>query len=217
MSAKPCPLLQSGFAAFSDTVLTKPETNTGAALVSALKTGKINPVSNNPYFFSQEATDLFQEYLTNTNSLSSFEFREKILKLAFKLMSPKKQPFVSWVRLQFEVPNLSHLHYTFLKDTLEYLASVPEAGRSVEMESWQSLLLASGSSKKETKTEFNVEKYFSSEKSSFASTFFINPIPVPMHEVLVRWVSKTKGFRDLLMFLFIVYGKKQSSIGGYNA
>lgn len=215
MVEQACALLQSGFLALPNTTLTKPQNSSNAALISALKTGKLDQTPNNPYFYSQEITELFQEYLTNSNSLSRFEFREKVLCMAFRLLSPDRQSFQAWVNLQLKSPKVSSLHRKFIKDTLDYLTSysVMASGRSVEMESWQSLLVASTNGRTEAKTSFDVSKYFSA--GSPGDSVFVTPVPNTMEEVLARWCQKGRGFRDLLMFLYIVYGKRQISGGGY--
>ena len=217
MEEKACALLQSGFLALPGTVLSKPQNSSNAALISALKTGKLDQATTNPYFYSQEITELFQEYLTNSNSLSRFEFREKVLCLAFKLLSPGRQTFQAWVNLQVKSPNVTNLHRKFIKDTLDYLTNygAGTSGRSVEMESWQSLLVASAANRLEIKSDFDTSRYFTTSPSQSSS--FINLMPIPMEEVLARWCQKSRGFRDLLMFLYIVYGKRQMTRGGYAA
>lgn len=206
MTDNACPVLQSGFVAFPGTQLVRPETkDQNDSIMSVLKTGKLAPSTSNPYFFSDRVCELFSMYMADTNLLSRFEYREMVLVEAIKLLSVGRRPLSAWFELQNESTTVSSLHKRFLIDTLRFIDG---NGRTVSLENWQSMLVAP----KRRMVDLSPSVDFRSKFVSFSETA-TGFIPHKTEEALVRWTSTPNGFRDVLMFLFIVFGKR-ASVGG---
>lgn len=203
MTDNACPVLQSGFVAFPATQLTRSEAkDQNDSIMAVLKTGKLTPTNANPYFFSDKVCELFGMYMADTNLLSRFEYREMVLLEALRLLSVSGRPLSSWFELQNQSVTVSSLHKRFLQDTLRFIEGDQ---RTISMENWQSMLVAP----KRKTVDLPPSVDFRSRFVSFTETGS-GRIPHKTDEALVMWTSTPKGFRDVLMFLYIVFGKRAS-------
>lgn len=208
MSNNACPILQSGFITFPGTQLNQSDNTAQTdSILSVLKTGKLSNTATNPYFYSERVCELFNMYMSDTNLLSRFEYREMVLIEAIKLMSSNGRPLSSWFQLQNESVSVTSLHKRFLQDTLQFI----EGGeRTVSLENWQSMLVAPKKTITELPPPVDFRIRFVSYEPSRGGL-----IPHKIDEALCLWTTRSKGFRDILMFLYVVFGKRTSAGGQY--
>ena len=128
------PILQSGFATFSEKGLIKPKITKDFFLDEVLARGYKK--NSNIYFYHDSVQSLYEAWLANSTNLKSFDFREDIIKLALECFNNKS--FYSWLKLQTNNDKLGPLHHQFILDTLQYLQLDRE--RNLQLMQWARLL-----------------------------------------------------------------------------
>jgi len=191
------PILQSGFIGFNEAVLTKPLPPEPSFRAAIIFKDTRNPL--NKYFYSEEVRDIFKLWMSNFDNMKSMEFRERILKVAFKCFSNGN--FFEWLALQSKQPTVTDLHRAFILETLDYL--ILDSQRKVHVSSWSRILEAA---QRADSVSIDVTKYFKKE-SNFTDASKVR-LPARMSDVIQLWVSKTDGFDDLLYCLYIIFGDR---------
>lgn len=194
---KKCPIMQSGFISFSDEHLQTPVKYNDLVISNVLSKDYRSP--SNRFFFNQEITRLYNRWLGDPNCLKDFDTREELLKIA-KLVF-ETPSFFKWIKLQTEHAQLGDLHVAFLTDTLEYL-SVGE--RRLQVSQWISLLEKAIKSEGAT---VNLDRFFDKELYGRANGYD-KILPSNTVAVIARWTGWPRGFEDLLISLFVIFGNR---------
>jgi hypothetical protein len=193
------PILQSGFVGITVKGLKLPDI-VGPSLQNAVIFKEVrSPLSK--YRFSPAVHDLYKDWCGNSDLLKDFDFREKILKTAIESFGTYN--FYDWLTLQSTKPTLSDLHKTYILDTLEYL--MLDQPRKIDNTSWMRLLQADD---RPNAVVIDVKQYFMSKPGSLATSDV--RLPSKMLSILKLWVSKERGFEDLLMTLYIIFGDRSA-------
>lgn len=190
------PILQSGFINFTDENLKTPVKYNDLVISNVLSKDYRSP--SNRYFYSAEISELYNLWCGNPNCLKDFDIREQLLHITKLLFG--QHSFFKWLRLQTEHADLSDLHKTFLIETLEYLVGQP---RRLETAQWIKLL------EKAIKSEgvkINIERFF--DKELYHSVDPLSLLPSTLIDILVIWTSKPRGFEDLLLTLYVIFGNR---------
>jgi hypothetical protein len=190
------PVLQSGFVGLTQKGLKRPdpiEPSFREAIIS-----KEFKAPLNKYFYSPEITEIFFSYCANSNVLKSFEFRERLIKATFEVFM--NFDFKRFLNLQNEKPTISDLHKVFIMETLEYvMANKP---RTIEAVQWIRMIEAG---QVDHRVQVNVDSYFNRETLGTDSSL---KIPNQTASLIHAWVSKERGFEDLLITLFVMFGER---------
>jgi hypothetical protein len=182
------PILQSGFISLTEDGLIKPRTHDDIVLDDILS--KDFRVPTNKNFYSIEVVKLFGHWTAEHNSITNFEIRERVIKLALKYFG---NSFYKWVITQNKSNNLTELHKQFIYDTLNYLSG---DNRSLEAVQWVPLVDINFYF---TGDKLNVDKYFGTQAGS---------LPSSIVDIIQRWTSKPNGYEDLLITLFTIFGNR---------
>lgn len=149
--------------------------------------------SSNP--FDPAVAQLWKEYVSGASKLSSFDFRERILKTAFKAFAT--DDFYNWCALQTNNPYFSATHTKFMNDTFNFLES---GKRSVNVQSWRSIV-AIGSPGDNSKSSYRLKEFFRRDGDQYAVR------GSDMVSIIQTWVSYEGGYSDLLNTLAIFFGE----------
>lgn len=191
------PILQSGFIGFDEAAFNKPLPTEPSFRLAIVFKDIRNPL--NKFFYSEDVKDLFNAWTSDFDKMKSMEFREKILKAAFKCFGTSN--FFEWLALQSKQPTITDLHRAFILETLDYL--LLQSPRKISVTSWARMIEAA--QRADTVT-IDVTKYF---KKDYGSSDSDNVrIPVRISEVIQLWTSKPDGFDDLLYSLYIIFGDR---------
>lgn len=192
------PILQSGFLSFTDKDLTAPPPPSKLDMSFVLN--KSHLANTNLYFYIHTLDDLIKEYFIDPNVLKNFEFREKILSLAKKAFACKN--IVDWINLQLKEGKISDLHIKFLIETIDFVSGEPRKITNVQ---WNNLLTPCYEHKK---FNFDPSEYISKKiKYTLGQTKPTGVIETELSNFLSKWVSNTHGFEDLLISLYVIFGK----------
>lgn len=195
------PILQSGFYGYQDTELSRTQIDPMDAMLTGFKTGKFEQPVDNPYFCSEEVCALHLAFMTDRNNMRRFEFREKVLLAAMRLLSPKGKPVSSWFAMQAQPPGVSDLHIRFLIETLDFVAGKE---RTVSLDNWHSLLFVRrGIDKNGSNCSREIRMRFEGFETNDPRRF----LPHKIDRFLVEWTSRPGGFYDLLSTLNVFFGK----------
>lgn len=188
------PVLQSGFIASNLTGLRKPVVIDPSLRETVLFKGTKQPLAN--YYFSQEVSGLYFEWCANPKVLRDFDFRERLLRAAFRAFNTTS--FFRWLELQQDKPHYSDMHKQFIAETIEYLFL--NKPRSIHVAQWHRLIEASS---KTNRVKMDLRKYFGENNISGPQL-----IPTSLIKVINRWVTIQGGFEDMLISLFVIFGSR---------
>lgn len=193
------PILQSGFIGFSDTAFNKPAPHEPSFRSAIIFKDTRNPLDK--YHYSKDVKELFKLWITNFDNMKSMEFRERVLKTAFKCFGTSN--FYEWLALQSKQSTVTDLHRAFILETLDFL--LMENARKIHVSAWSRMLEAD---ERCDAVAIDVTKYFQKE-SMFLDSKNVK-LPVRMSEIIQLWVSKPQGFDDLLYSLHIIFGDRMA-------
>lgn len=196
------PILQSGFIAFKDTVLQKPDQVNDSSLIISIKLGKVTKNQPNPYFFSKKITDLFTALHNNGKLADDFDFRQDVFLAVFEIMGDEGVFFTKWLGLQQKSQFFSSMHSNFLTDTLRMLSGEK---RVIQIDSWFNMLNLQESTTDTDSAVFDYEAFF---ENGLTNTVKANVLPRKLSDLLQVWVFNSDGFKDMLCFMAIVFGRK---------
>jgi hypothetical protein len=190
------PVLQSGFVALSQKGLKRPEPIEPTFREAVIFKDYKSPL--NKYYYSPLATELFIEWCNNSKVLKSFDYRERVIKLACEQFG--KYNFRNFLSLQNEKPSISDLHNVFIMETLEYL--LVDKTRSISTVQWLSMLEATTV---DNRVQVKVDSYFN--RNALGTDNSVK-IPTNAADIIQIWVQKENGFEDLMLCLFIMFGER---------
>ena len=148
-----------------------------------------------PYKGIPQVDSIWKEYEAGVNFITSFDFREKVLKTA--LIAFGTLSFFDWCNLQNKNIYFTALHKKFLNDTFTFI----ETGkRSVANTTWQSLLSMKEATSKDAETVYNLNDFFRMNQSEqFRRSFRLS-------DAIADWTVQENGFEDLLMTIHLMFG-----------
>jgi hypothetical protein len=199
---KALPVLQSGFVSLHQKGLVLPDPIEPTLRAAVVFKDYKSPLQK--YFYSQEVTEIYHAWLTNSDVLKKFEFRERLLKAAFA--SFYTTDVFEWFESQALSPVLGDLHRVFLIETLEYLFAGRD--RLTAISQWTSLLEAD---KSNPKLILGIDRYFNRNHREHDPKVLVTRSMVEMIKI---WSSKEGGFADLLVSLYVIFGQRTDRTAG---
>lgn len=188
-------ILQSGFLSVENSKLLQSVKDDKIDNFIPMKLSKPVIEDDKPFLYHPGITKVYEEFDADEKIIRSFEFRETVLQEVLDCFNVNN--FRYWLDLQRSSKYYSNLHIEFLNDTIKFIS---EGKRSVNVETW--IRLVGGPSLKQE----NVPKATPTYRSEFNSLFENEALI----EAMSCWTSHEGGFKDLLTFCFIVFGKNKS-------
>lgn len=186
------PILQSGFLGLSEIGLTKqtPEAPTFADTI--LFVSRNHEFDN--LFYSVEISKLFEEWQSNFYVMKKPEFQHRILKQAMLRFGPS---ILEWMAFQSNKPGFSNTHKQFLMKMSEWMTtSLDQPSSEAEAVRWVGILgPAQGN---DLSFDLNVLPSINSMGS--------------LPDAIVNWVSKPAGYEGLLVYMYVIFGKRVGHI-----
>lgn len=196
--AETYPILQSGFIGLTEKGLRRPDP-IGPSFRDAVIFKEVkSPLAK--FRFSPTIKQLFVEWNSKPELLRDFDFRERILDAAYKSFGTYN--LFQWLTMQSEKPTISELHARFLYETLDFLMG--DTPRSIDQSSWLRLIEAD---EKPVTVRLDFKKYFKSDVNSNEISY-PEKLPTKLEGIIQRWVTKERGFEDLLLSLFVIFGDR---------
>lgn len=193
MSTVVYPVLQSGFVTFDTDGLRKPEIPAPGLQDVMIFKAKRDPLAK--YFFNQEITNLQREYQANPALMRKFDFRERIIRICYKLFN--NLSFARWIEIQQGMTTYTDMHSVFIIETLDYIFT--GKARTIAVSQWSRLLEAS---ERTAEVKTNLVYYFG-DGGAHAAKF-----PRLLTPVIQMWLSTPDGFEDMLYSLFTIFGAR---------
>jgi hypothetical protein len=189
-------LYPRGFIGFDTGLIT--DKTVGVDMDDWIKSIKLNkpvmaPVS--PYKGIPEVDSLWNQYQTESKFITSFDFREQILKTALTAFGTLS--FFDWCNLQNKNVYFTALHKRFLNDTFSF---IEEGKRSISIMTWRSLLTMKASTSQDKEEMYLMNQFFRMDSQAFNRRSF------RLSDNLVDWCRQENGFEDLLMTTHILFG-----------
>lgn len=182
------PILQSGFLGLSSVGLTK-ELPKAPTFSDTILFTDINHEYDNLHY-SEDITTLFNDWQSNFQVMKKFQFKERILEQAMKRFGPS---ISEWLAFQSNKPSFTNTHKQFLGIMAPWMENcLTSPGNPSEAIKWIGLIGPSQGNN----VNFNVYDFISQ------NTSLVTPV------TLCNWVSKEGGYESLLVFLYIVFGKR---------
>lgn len=193
------PILQSGFIGIREKGLKRPDPIEPSFRDAVIFKESKSPLSK--YKYSPTVKHLFLNWNSDPSLLKDFEFRAKIIKAAFESFGTNN--FYQWGVLQDEKPTTSDLHNAFILETLDYL--MLDVPRKIHNSIWIRLLEAD---ERPSSVKIDITKHFRQESSNYDA--FDVKLPFKLEGIILKWVQKERGFEDLLLSLYIIFGDRAS-------
>lgn len=156
-------------------------------------------VQDTDNYYDEEIETLFQSFRKNNELLRRFEFREAILRAAYRVF--KSDTIVPWLRLQLSQRTVGYLHRQFLKETFQKVSGGSK--RNTDCFQYYRLLSAGEMSRHMPQTQKDpqplLEEYVRIGKSTLLS------------DLLLEWTPDMEGVSDLLSSLHVIFGCRHGS------
>lgn len=192
---KKLPVLQSGFIAMSDAPFRLPDPSI-PTIRSAVIFSEFKPPLQN-FFYSELITELYDNYSANRRLMDDMDFRERLLRAAFEAFGT---PMVAkWIMLQQNTDVVTALHMRFLIDTFEFIVTGNE--RYMQPTSWIDLIEHSESAHT---VKVDAASYLKLKNKLNG----YREIPSSFVELIATWTRRKNGFEDLLVSLFVIFGRR---------
>jgi hypothetical protein len=161
------------------------------------------PSMNRPqYTASAEVAALYDELCNGYQVQNTFEFREKILRLAAKLFKGTSGTggWMDWVNMQHQVGEYSDSHRRWVQETIVFIEN--STPRITSNQSWTAILTAGDN--------IVVEKALASKMQSVVEISNYDKVRsgTSLEDWLLRWVMSPGGVYDLAQSLNVVYGRR---------
>ena len=172
--------------------------STGIDMDDWVKSIKLNkPIMKevSPYKGIPEVDSLWNESQSGLSFITSFDFREKILKAALSAFGTLS--FYDWCNLQNKNIYLTAMHKRFLNDTFSF---IEEGKRAMPVSTWGSLLSIKAASSQDREELFLMNEFFRMNQPEFGRKSF------RLSDTLVDWCRQENGFEDLLMTTHLIFG-----------
>lgn len=192
------PVLQSGFVSFTKDELLRPPPHEDMMIRRILM--KDFMISNLDQYYNGAVSDLYEEWRKEPALMRTFEFREKVLQVAFKAFACDNMH--RWFTVQSKLKSLSVMHEKFITETLDYISFYSDKPRTIEVVQWERFI---EHPTKLHNADIDIDSWFTTIPG-----FGPNSVKVQTNisDFLTQWVSKVNGFDDLLICLNIIFGSK---------
>lgn len=166
--------------------------------MSQIQTHQYHPEMFQPPKMPKEVNNnverLWQTVLDKQGIVGSFEFREKILQVAFEAFGTIS--FFDWIAVQLKGPSTGDMHIEFLKDTMKFIMT---GKRKLSLHSWTDVLTLSSITSNETVTEAEIASFFVNADTK-------QGMNIQLIDVIQRWCAQEGGFEDLVQTLHVLFG-----------
>ena len=212
MSQQKYAILQSGFLSFDNTDLSKKNPVDESDVLRNVKLGKPVQEPSNPYFYNEPMESVFDTFSNDHRSMTDYDFREQFLQTAKRAFACASA--LGWFRLQLESPYLTKLHRKFILDTFKFLQ---EGKRDIQIENWLSLITMETMTAADKTLDIRPDRYFDIPSQSrsenvdeqdyvYATDRY--KLPILLTSLFRLWTARPEGFKDLLYFTRIVFGRE---------
>lgn len=190
----------SGFVGPADVQQTTPVS--AATVMRSLMSRQVNP-NLTQYTSAQEVDDLMDSMSNLSEKPGSFEFRERVIRLAWKLLFPGAIPgdFIDLASAQRAYGDYSDLHRRWLEETIRFVEF--GTARTVQNLSWVSILTAGGSNHTNITLSQNLITDLGRAYRYEGTTAYYRATIC-----LSKWIHRPNGVQDLLDTMAVLYGSR---------
>jgi len=153
-------------------------------------------------YYDDGIESLFQQWRKDNALVQRFDFRESILKAAFRVFGTCPNSFPEWIGNQLVQAEVGYLHRKFLKETLAWALNCTP--RSLEVYTYYRLLQAnmpgSHSQVGRDNPDELLHEYISANNSA------------NLYDILSDWTCDMNGVCDLLSTMHVIYGRRSSRL-----
>lgn len=191
-------MLQSGFVTPATDMLVKTPQATQTFREKLFQDPRIK---DNDFYYDKGVETLYQRWDQDNNLMQRFEFREEVMKTAFRVFTLKTPNICEFVRLQLTQDTVGFTHRKFLKDMIDSASW----GRDKSMENYTYFRLLNALANteivnaKKTPAEDDLRDYTKDMESG------------ALDRLLFRWTRDMNGFCDLLCSLWVIFGQRNAT------
>lgn len=211
MSQQRYAILQSGFLSFETNGLSKKNPVDETDILRSVKLGKPVQEPSNPYFYNEPLESVFETFSNDHLCMTDFNYRQQMLQMV-------KNAFASpsafgWFSLQLHSPYLTKLHRKFILDTFQYLLT---GKRDIQIENWMALITMQETTAADSQVDIRPDRFFQAprfrsdgaDEEDYVYITQSSKLPLELSKLIRLWTSRPEGFKDLLYFSRIVFGRE---------
>ena len=167
-------------------------------LISNLRLNKISSNKNVTFVSNTEVENIWKQFKSGNQFLSSFEFRKKIIQIALSAFGTRS--FYDWCALQLENPFVSDMQKRFINDTFNFIRT---GKRSVTIASWLALIeVRDTGATSSDGAQIQIEEFFGTRLPIHAQR------ERDMNSTICQWLSNKGGYEDLVGAMHVFFGDK---------
>lgn len=160
-------------------------------MVDTNQNSSVSAIVANP-----EVEGVYADYIRDVVATSSFEFKERILKVALDSFGTIN--FGTWCIAQYDSKAAGDLHNRFIEDTLRFIV---EGRREMSLPTWMAIIKITDEGNNIGHMSQQTKDYLKILSDYRAETYNISLI-----EVIQKWCSKPGGMEDMLVTLHVLFG-----------
>jgi hypothetical protein len=162
-------------------------------------------IKKSPYTANLNVVELDMAAVSGTADSRSFEYCERVLKVALTAFGVQR--VLPWIEAQLQSPEMSDNHKNYIDETL--LFAIAGRGRRMSNNSWKAILTVGDNtlSKKTTSGVVNhLIKGLRDPKTDIS--LLGNREDLTFKELIGMWVTQPGGIRDLRAGLTVFFGER---------
>ena len=202
-------LTQTGFLANYNSNFIPAEKHDDIKVMQSLKFGAPLIKRDKDFHYNIKITEVYHKLEEDERNINNFAFREEALNAVLNCFNTNS--LFTWFTLQRQSKFLTLVHKRFLNDTFRFITT---GNRSVSIETWIRLLDLRLINDKDSIVEYEVSDYF--KTNGLNETIHLDCInfddqyiPFATHAAISKWTSQPTGFKDLIIFCYVVFGKNE--------
>lgn len=188
--------LQSGFVAINPTELEMTPENR-STLRDSLYASDFR-IGDNVNLYDEGIERLFSQFRKDNNLITNFEFRELILKAAFRVFNTGTDSIAPWLRAQVSQRTVGYIHRKFLVETLRLI----HTGEKRTMDAYTYHRLT------EAEDTGNRSQPGSDRPNDVLLEYISTRNDYSLTRLITGWTDSIDGFVDLLKSLEVIFGKR---------
>ena len=177
-------------------------------ILNQAKLGKALVNDDKLFHYNLRITEVYNKLEEDERIISNFSFRESAISAVLSCFNTGS--FFSWCEEQKKSKFLTTSHKRLIMDTLRFIAS---GERAISIETQLMLTDTRVAGEADFKTEYILSNYFKSGDHSTdywrCCNYPNNSLPFDLANIIAKWTSQPTGFKDMIIFAYIVFGKDE--------
>ena len=151
-----------------------------------------------PYTASLEVLEMFTVLLSDEKAFSTFEMKERILKIALSHFGTVK--LIDWIAAQWKSPEYGDNHSRYIDETVAFVLTGKR--RTINNNAWKAILTAGSNDVGKKELSDTLKSLL------LGPSYLTSKRNLTIHDFIVMWCRQKDGIFDLADSLNVLYGTR---------